>query len=72
MKLLKDELMGATGLSEAQLKQRLLKKASEIGLRKARQDVENNAFVEDSWAFLTTCYTPSDSTLRDRMLKAVK
>ena len=72
MTLLKDELMMATGLSEEQLKVKLLKNPPEDGLAKAEQDVEFGGINRDSWAYITRCYMPSNSTIRDRMLKVVR
>ena len=72
MALLKDELMEATGLSEEDLKKRLLKNPPTFGFKKAEADAEQNRLDKDSWAYITTCYTPSDNTLLDRMLAVVK
>ena len=71
MTLLKDELIDATGLTEGEIKEKLIKEVPEdsLNLRKARQAVaEQRAVEENSWGYITMLYAPSDCTLRDRML----
>lgn len=70
--LLKDEPIEATGLSETTIKAKLLKDPPELGLIKAKQGVKSGEMEENSWAFITRCYMPSDNTINDRMLKKLK
>lgn len=74
MVLLKDELINATSLTEEEIKKRLIKAIPEDSpeLRNAKRVVASNAVNENTWGYITMLYAPSDSTLKDRMLKVLK
>lgn len=71
MVLLKDELIRATGLSEKELKAKLLEVAPPLSAQ-GESCVKSGGVKEGSWAYITLHYAPSDCTIRDRMLKAIK
>ena len=72
MALLKDELMEATGLSEEELKKRLLETAPDWSVRRAERLLGANACEVDSWAYISACHgTDPPCTLKDRMLAAI-
>ena len=71
--MLKDELMEATGLSEEELKKRLMETAPERSVERAERLLNANACEVDSWAYISACHgTDPPSTLRDRMLAAIQ
>lgn len=71
MTLLKDELMEATKLDEATLKQKLIAKAPKPTFV-IEGYIEKGKLKPNGWAYITTLYTPSNCDIKDRMLKALK
>jgi len=71
---LQEELTKETGLTEEEVKRRLIKAVPKDSpsVVTAQNYLSAGAMKENSWSHITMLYAPSDPTLKDRMLEALR